>query len=59
VLKAAGLLSAVWYTESRAKQEKQRPSPKPVVDDETLLAAVRVDLAARHSATPRKKPAGL
>lgn len=48
VLKAAGLSSAAWYTESRAKQEKQRPGPKPVIDDETLLMAVRVDLAASH-----------
>lgn len=48
VLKAAGLSSAAWYTKSRAQQEKRRPGPKPMIDDATVLTAVREDLATSH-----------
>ena len=48
VLKVAGLSSASWYTPSRAKAEKGRPGPKPLVCDERLLAAIREDVAASH-----------
>ena len=44
VLKIAGLSSAAWYTGSRAKEEKQRPGPKPAVSDAELLVAIRKDL---------------
>lgn len=45
VLKVAGLSSAAWYTASRAKSERRRPGPKPLIPDEELLAAIREDLA--------------
>jgi len=45
VLKVAGLSSAAWYTTSRAKLQKERPGPKPLICDEMLLAAIREDLA--------------
>jgi putative transposase len=48
VLKVAGLSSAAWYTKSRAKSERNRPGPKPLVSDETLLAAIREDLGSSH-----------
>ena len=44
VLKVAGLSSASWYTASRAKAERRRPGPKPLISDEELLAAIREDL---------------
>jgi len=44
VLSVAGLSSAAWYTRTRAKTEKTRPGPKPVISDEELLAAIREDL---------------
>lgn len=46
VLRVAGLSSAAWYTASRAKSEKQRPGPKPLIPDEELVLAIRQDLAA-------------
>ena len=45
VLKVAGLSSAAWYTGSRAKFERKRPGPNPLMSDEELLAAIRQDLA--------------
>lgn len=48
VLKVAGLSSAAWYTASRAKSEKQRPGPKPLVSDPELLKEIREDLSTSH-----------
>lgn len=48
ILKVAGLSSAAWYTASRAKAQKDRPGPKPLVSDDELLAAIRKDLATSH-----------
>jgi len=48
ILKVAGLSSAAWYTASRAKAQKNRPGPKPLIPDEELLAAIRDDLATSH-----------
>lgn len=61
VLKVAGLSSAAWYTPSRAKSERQRPGPKPLVSDEELLAAIRQDLATSrfHSEGHKKVRARL
>jgi putative transposase len=61
VLKVAGLSSAAWYTASRAKPERQRPGPKPLISDEELLAAIRLDLATTrfHSEGHKKVRARL
>jgi putative transposase len=61
VLKVAALSSAAWYTPSRAKSERQRPGPKPLVSDEELLAAIRQDLATSrfHSEGHKKVRARL
>lgn len=48
ILKVAGLSSAAWYTASRRKAQKDRPGPKPLVPDDELLAAIRVDLETSH-----------
>ena len=48
VLKVAGLSSAAWYTRSRAKVQRQRPGPKPLISDDALLAAIRHDLETTH-----------
>lgn len=45
VLSVARLSSAAWYGKSRAKTQKQRPGPKPLVSDEDLLMAIRQDLS--------------
>ncbi|MGH9427731.1 MAG: transposase [Terriglobia bacterium] len=61
VLKVARLSSAAWYTPSRAKTERQRPGPKPLIPDEELLAAIRQDLATSrfHSEGHKKVRARL
>lgn len=56
VLKVVGLSSAAWYTPSRAKAERERPGPKPLIPDEELLAAIRQDLdASRFHSEGHKK----
>jgi len=61
VLKVAGMSSAAWYTPSRAKPERQRPGPKPLISDEELLVAIRQDLATSrfHSEGHKKVRARL
>jgi putative transposase len=61
VLKVAGLSSAAWYTSSRAKSERRRPGPKPLVSDEALVVAIREDLSAScfHSEGHKKVRARL
>lgn len=61
VLKVAGLSSAAWYTGSRAKAQKNRPGPKPMISDEELVAAIRQDLASScfHSEGHKKVRARL
>lgn len=61
VLKVAGLSSAAWYTTRRAKSERLRPGPKPLISDEELLAAIRQDLATSrfHSEGHKKVRARL
>jgi transposase InsO family protein len=56
VLKVAGLSSSAWYTGSRAKAQKLRRGPKPVISDEVLLAAIREDLqSSRFHSEGHKK----
>lgn len=48
ILKVAGMSSAAWYTASRAKAQRERPGPKPLVSDGDLLAEIRDDLEHSH-----------
>ncbi len=45
VLQVAEISSASWYAKRRGAEEKQKPGPKPVISDETLLQELREELA--------------
>jgi putative transposase len=44
ILKIAGLSSAAWYRRKPDRSEKKRPGPKPLVNDEILLAEVKTEI---------------